>query len=76
MRETCMNQTELAARWKISPRTLERWRWMGDGHQFLKICGRVIYRNEDVDCSIPKSLIVTQVGTAPRRWSGHPHPSR
>ena len=49
MRETCLNQTELAARWKISPRTLERWRWIGDGPQFLKIGGRVIYRIEDIE---------------------------
>jgi len=49
MRETCLNQTELAARWKISPRTLERWRWIGDGPRFLKIGGRVIYRIEDVE---------------------------
>ncbi len=31
MRETCLNHTELAARCKISPRTLERWRWIGEG---------------------------------------------
>lgn len=49
MRETCLNQTELAARWKISPRTLERWRWIGHGPRFLKIGGRVIYRIEDVE---------------------------
>jgi len=49
MRETCLNQTELAARWKISPRTLERWRWVGEGPQYLKIGGRVIYRIEDVE---------------------------
>lgn len=49
MRETCLNQTELAARWKISPRTLERWRWVGEGPHFLKLGGRVIYRIEDVE---------------------------
>lgn len=49
MRETCLNQTELAARWKISPRTLERWRWIDEGPQFLKVGGRVIYRLEDVE---------------------------
>ena len=49
MRETCLNQTELAARWKISPRTLERWHWIGDGPRVLKIGGRVIYRIEDVE---------------------------
>ena len=49
MRVTCLNQTELAARWKISPRTLERWRWIGEGPHFLKLGGRVIYRIEDVE---------------------------
>jgi predicted site-specific integrase-resolvase len=44
-----MNQVELAARWKISPRTLERWRWTGEGPCYLKIGGRVVYRLEDVE---------------------------
>lgn len=43
-----LNQTELAARWTISPRTLERWRFTGEGPQFMKIGGRVAYRLEDV----------------------------
>jgi len=42
MSVTHLNQVELAARWKISPRTLERWRWTGE------IGGRVVYRLEDV----------------------------
>ena len=46
--KTCLNQTELAARWTISARTLERWRWTGEGPAFLKIGGRVVYRIEDV----------------------------
>lgn len=46
--KTCLNQTELAARWSISARTLERWRWTGEGPAFLKIGGRVVYRLEDV----------------------------
>ena len=45
---TCLNQTELAKRWSISARTLERWRWTGEGPAFLKIGGRVVYRLEDV----------------------------
>ena len=44
----CLNQKELAERWTISARTLERWRWKGDGPAFLKIGGRVVYRIEDV----------------------------
>lgn len=49
MSPTHLNQAELAARLKISPRTLERWRWAGEGPAFLKIGGRVIYRLEDVE---------------------------
>ena len=41
-------QEELARRWRVSPRTLERWRWLGQGPAFLKIGGRVAYREEDV----------------------------
>jgi predicted site-specific integrase-resolvase len=49
MSVTHLNQVELAARLKISPRTLERWRWTGEGPAFLKIGGRVIYRLDDVE---------------------------
>jgi hypothetical protein len=41
-------QIELARRWRISPRTLERWRWLRQGPRYLKIGKRVVYRLEDV----------------------------
>ncbi|MFH5926910.1 helix-turn-helix transcriptional regulator [Roseomonas xinghualingensis] len=44
-----IGQHELAQRWCISPRTLERWRWIGEGPAFLKIGARVAYRLEDVE---------------------------
>jgi predicted site-specific integrase-resolvase len=44
-----LNQRELAERWNISPRSLERWRWLGQGPRFLKIGGRVVYRVEDIE---------------------------
>jgi hypothetical protein len=44
-----LTQIELAQRWRISPRTLERWRWLQEGPQFLKIGGRVVYRLEDIE---------------------------
>lgn len=44
-----LNQIELAARLNISPRTLERWRWTGEGPRFMKVGGRVVYRLEDVE---------------------------
>lgn len=44
-----LNQGELAARWTISHRTLERWRWVGQGPRYLKVGGRVVYRLEDIE---------------------------
>ncbi len=49
MSEVCLSQIELAARWKISHRTLERWRWDQEGPRYLKIGGRVVYRVSDVE---------------------------
>lgn len=49
MSEVCVNHKELAARWKISHRTLERWRWAQEGPRYLKIGGRVVYRLTDVE---------------------------
>lgn len=49
MNALCMNQRELSARWKLSPRTLERWRWIGEGPKFLKLGGRVVYRLSDIE---------------------------
>lgn len=44
-----LNQRQLAERWDISLRTLERWRCEGIGPLYLKLQGRVLYRVEDVD---------------------------
>jgi hypothetical protein len=44
-----INQVELSRRWRLSPRTLERWRYKGTGPKFLKVGGRVVYRLKDVE---------------------------
>ncbi len=41
--------SELAARWKLSPRTLERWRYCRVGPQFARVGGRVIYALDEVE---------------------------
>ena len=46
---THLNQIDLARRWKLSPRTLERWRWAGCGPRYVKVGGRVLYRLEDIE---------------------------
>ena len=38
-----LDTRELAQRWKISPRTLENQRGKGQGPQFFKIGGKVLY---------------------------------
>jgi hypothetical protein len=43
-----LRQADLAKRWGKSPRTLERWRWLGLGPAYLKLGGTVVYRLEDV----------------------------
>jgi predicted DNA-binding transcriptional regulator AlpA len=44
-----LNQKQLAARWSISEATLERWRSEGIGPKFLKLGGRVLYRQADIE---------------------------
>ena len=46
---THLTQHQLAKRWGLSPRILERWRWIGSGPTFLKIGGRVAYRVQDIE---------------------------
>jgi hypothetical protein len=49
MSEIFLNQVQLARRWHLSPRTLERWRWEGIGPHYLKIGGRVVYGLTEVE---------------------------
>ncbi|BDG74054.1 helix-turn-helix transcriptional regulator [Roseomonas fluvialis] len=44
-----LTQSELAKRWRISGRTLEKWRQTQAGPRHLKIGGRVVYRLEDIE---------------------------
>jgi hypothetical protein len=59
------NQVDLSRRWNLSPRTLERWRWLKQGPEYLKIGGRVVYRLEDVEA----------FETAQRRLASNHHDS-
>jgi hypothetical protein len=44
-----LHQIDVARRWCLSPKTLERWRWLRIGPRFMKIGGRVVYRIEDIE---------------------------
>lgn len=63
-----LQQVDLARRWRLSPRTLERWRWHGTGPCFLKIGGRVVYRLEDVEAyEAAQARQPTAVPSSPER---------
>lgn len=44
-----LDQKQLAARWRVSETSLERWRSEGIGPKFLKLCGRILYRQIDIE---------------------------
>jgi DNA-binding transcriptional MerR regulator len=48
MHDVFLNQKEVAKRWSISPRTLERWRVIGHGPRFMKVGAHVLYRLCDI----------------------------
>ena len=52
---------DLSARWHITTRTLDNWRWRGEGPRYLKIGGRrVVYRLEDIEAYELDQLRLTE----------------
>jgi len=47
--EKHLRQKELADRWHVSVRTLERWRALGEGPRYLRLGRRIVYRHADVE---------------------------
>lgn len=52
----CLNERELADRWGLSPRTLQRWRVEGRGPSYLKLGGRISYRLSDIEAYEERQL--------------------
>ena len=40
---------QLAARWGLSEKTIERWRMLGTGPVYLKLGSRVLYRIDEIE---------------------------
>ncbi len=57
-----LNQRQLAERWGISEASLERWRSEGIGPVFMKIQGRVLYRELDIEAFETSSLRKSTAG--------------
>lgn len=44
-----LTQLELADRWRLSGRTLEKWRQLCSGPRYLRVGGRVLYPVTEVE---------------------------
>jgi len=62
-----LNQDQLARRWSLSARTLERWRSHGKGPCYLRLGGRVAYRLEDIEAFEKAGLHFTDAAAGGRR---------
>ena len=45
---TRLTETELARHWRVSSRTLQRWRETGRGPDWFKLNGRILYGSDEV----------------------------
>jgi hypothetical protein len=52
-----MTEIMLADRWVCSVARLQRWRTVGEGPQYLKIVGKVLYRLKDIEAYEEACLI-------------------
>lgn len=49
MSPTYLTQEEVACRFRVSPRTLERWRWKKSGPSYVKLGGKIVYALSDIE---------------------------
>jgi hypothetical protein len=57
MPTTHFDQLQLAERWGLSPKTLERWRVIGTGPKYIRLPGKVIYRLCDIEAYENECLV-------------------
>jgi hypothetical protein len=58
-----LNQKQLAARWHLSEACPERWRSEGIGPKFMRLKGRVLCRQVDID-AYEESCLATSTKTS------------
>jgi len=67
-----INQQTLAERWQVSETTLERWRSIGVGPAFLKLQGRIVYREQDLEAYEEQCLRQSTAQRAIQQSSNQP----
>ncbi len=65
MHDLFIDQIHLARRWKISHRTLERWRWIKQGPNYTKLGRKVVYHLDDVIAFEARGLQVVNPPAVP-----------
>ncbi len=64
-----LNENELAQRWGLSPKTLQRWRSEGRGPRYLKLSKRVSYPLESV-IEFERGALHDSTSERAARWRG------
>lgn len=59
------NERDLAERWGVSPKTLQRWRSEGRGPMYLKLSKRVIYPLDQIHAFESKALYASTSERSP-----------
>lgn len=65
-----LTQKQLAERWQVSRRTLERWRAGENGPLWIVLCGSIRYRLIDVQEFEDRNLAGSRVDAAPASEGG------
>jgi predicted DNA-binding transcriptional regulator AlpA len=71
-RDRLLDTHQLAKRWNVSARTLERHRTTGDGPRFLRVGGAVRYRLADIEAYENQQLAAAEAERAARAKAGAP----
>jgi len=65
-----LSPRQLAARWGLSEKTLERWRMLGTGPAFLKLGSRVLYSLAEIEAHERERTRRCTAGDRPREvWA-------
>ena len=59
------NERDLAERWGVSPKTLQRWRSEGRGPMYLKLSKRVVYPLDQIQAFESKALYASTSDKSP-----------
>lgn len=69
-RDRLLDAHQLAKRWNLSPRTLERHRMNGDGPRYLRVGGAVRYRLADIEAYEAEQLAAAEAEHIARKQGG------